>query len=251
MIKNITISIISVSILACILPFIAMNFPMTYQGLSQGYLWQTLTYFLVNPLYSLSLIAHLVLNLFLLNLIGLTFTRENKKGLLTFIFFGGALVGGLAGALALMQTHSPHALYGLTPPLYALMGAFAHLYPRMELFVFGLFPLRAKPLFTVFLGIHLILDLANGNMVSLTANGSAILFGLISAKYILGRVKKAPALRGKVYDIKTGRAIFRDEEFMNACLDKIAKYGRGSLTFIEKIKLKRISAKLGRLSERP
>lgn len=250
MIKNVTISVISVSILACVLPFISMHFPMTYQGLTHGFFWQTITYFLVNPLYSLSLIAHLVLNLFLLNLIGSTFARENKKMAFASLFFGGVFVGGVAGALTILNTHSPYALFGLTPPLYALMSAFAYLYPRLELFVFGLFPLRAKPLFTIFLSIHLILDLANNNFVSLCSNGAAILFGFAVAKYILTRAKR-PALRGKVYDIKTGRVILRDEEFMNACLEKIAKYGKGSLTFVERVKLRRISAKLTRPSERP
>lgn len=250
MIKNITIAIIAASIAACVLPLISLNFPMTFQGISQGFYWQIITYFLIAPLFSLSLIAHLVLNLFFLHLVGGALIKEKGQKIFLMLFVGGVLLGGIAGAGTLTLTHSPNALFGFTPPLYALLATFALLYPRMELFLFAVIPLKAKPLFTVFLAVHCILDLANGNMTSLAANGAAIAYGFLVGSYLL-KEKKRPSLIGKVYDIKTGRVILRDEEFMNACLDKIAKYGKSSLTFIERIKLKRISARQRRRRAQP
>ena len=41
----------------------------------------------------------------------------------------------------------------------------------------------------------------------------------------------------KIYDINTGELLINEQIFINACLEKISKEGRHSLSIYEKIKL--------------
>ena len=52
----------------------------------------------------------------------------------------------------------------------------------------------------------------------------------------------------KVYDFKTGKAIIQDDDFMDACLDKISKKGKSSLTMRERFRMWRISRKKSSLN---
>ena len=50
----------------------------------------------------------------------------------------------------------------------------------------------------------------------------------------------------KIYNFKTGKVMIRDEDFMNACLDKIGKNGKDSLTRSERFRMWLISRKKNR-----
>ncbi len=54
---------------------------------------------------------------------------------------------------------------------------------------------------------------------------------------------RADSSSEKIYDIRTGNPVDRDERFMDEMLDKISKYGERSLTWRERRRMEEISKK--------
>ena len=165
--------------------------------------------------------------------------QHGKKRFLT-LLIGGTLAGGLAGMATLYLTQSAYPLFGTTAPVFALLGTFIFLYPHVNFLLYFTFPVKGQFLFLTVIGITSVLDLANHQYVPLCANLTATLFGYVYG-YFLKEKPQSFALHGKIYDFKTGAAILRDEEFIDACLAKITKLGSSSLTFRERYRLNRIA----------
>jgi hypothetical protein len=62
----------------------------------------------------------------------------------------------------------------------------------------------------------------------------------VRAAWPFGRVEEASS-GAKIFDFRTGRAVLRDDEFMDAMLDKISKRGKGALSWRERWRMYRIS----------
>ena len=57
------------------------------------------------------------------------------------------------------------------------------------------------------------------------------------------KVGDIEVIPSKIYDFKTGKAIIQDDKFMDACLEKISRRGKGSLNMHERFRMWRISKK--------
>ncbi len=140
------------------------------------------------------------------------------------------------------------------------------LYPEAQLLFLLALPIKAKWLVLSILAANLFIDLSVGEWLNAIAYTSGAIYGYIYClifwkangpfarlhvfedKFmkLFGGKSQIDAMhtlssRAKIYDFKTGRAILSDEELLEEMLSKISLYGKGSLTWREKFRLRRIS----------
>jgi membrane associated rhomboid family serine protease len=247
---------------------------LTTWGIHKFFIWQFVSYLFVQPLavggISFSFLLHLFFDMYLLWAIGSAIYEARGKKHFLGLYFGGALFVGIIAYLSLFLVHSPLPFSGGTSSIYILLIAWAFLFPEAMIMLFLLIPMRAKWLVFGLIGVNLLLDFSNGNFLSFVVTGGALLYGYfysilawdsLSPFSSLHRLEKKiiytkrrlfhhfrrpvdiEVQTSKVYDFKTGKAIIQDDTFMDACLDKISKKGKGSLTLYERYRMWRISRK--------
>lgn len=238
-------------------------------GIHQYYYWEFVSYLFVFPLVhgiSFSLLISLAFNSYLLWVIGSSLIE--KRGLAHFfiLYFLSGIISGFAIFGIQNAMHSEISYAGNTTALYASLFAWLMLHPQAQLMLFLTIPIKAKWLILIIIGANFLIDISIGDWLSIVAYTSAILFSylycllvwnipspfsrlnkmehsILSLFYNKKSKRPIPSHlhRTKIYDFKTGEAILRDDEFMDAMLSKISQYGKESLTWKEKLRLKRIS----------
>src|SRR3990167_7312218 len=216
------------------------------------HLFQLITY----PFISLlpSELLSLLFNLYILWVFGISLIERMHALFFSILFFGATLTGGLF-ALATMSFF-PHSLFffGGTPVIYGLLTSWVMLNKETHILLFFTLPLKAANLLLLLIGFSLVMDLSSGDFTHLFASLGAILFSyfftLLSCRAkslfsflspfvnkILQLLEKAKHWRSKgetshtkIYDIKSGKAVLNDDEFMDAMLSRISLYGEGSLS---------------------
>lgn len=244
-------------------------------GLKSHFYWQLFTHmFVFQPSggLNLRLLFHVFLNIYFLWMVGsYLITTKGEKDFLT-LFFGSGLFTGVTAALVMHFIPSQGAVFGLSAPLYALIVAWMMLNSELQVLLFFVLPIKVKWLIQAIFAINVLVLISEGNFLSFFVQLSPVIFGyaysILAWKinspftylhkienhlikfsiYMENLFNKTPSYdpfsaKAKVYDFKTGRAILSDEEYMDACLEKIAKFGKGSLSFFERWKMKKISKK--------
>lgn len=172
------------------------NFALSAYGLSHGWAWQLLTFqFLHLPLESGG-IFHLLGNLFIIHVFG----RPVEIALGRARFLGLYLLGGTTGGLlqiaagVLAPTQFGLAVAGASAGAFALLTAYATLYPKRPLHFFFLpLPMRADVLFSVLVAVTLAgLFLPSGHAAH-CAHLGGMLTGFVLARQTIAR-NRAPAL---------------------------------------------------------
>jgi membrane associated rhomboid family serine protease len=255
------------------LPKPQILFSLSLWGIKHGFIWQFLTHFFITPIVggvSVSFILYLVFNMYFLWAVGSSvIERKGVKHFLS-IYLGGGIFSGLISAIVLWNTHSFIPIAGINPALYALLTAWMMLLPEVQILLFFIIPVKIKWLIVGIIGVNLFIDLSQGNLIHFILYLSSIGFGYLYAllvwqihgpfkplhsferlcislsetvrkKYF--HSQKGSYAQGKIYDFRTGKVVVRDEEFMEACLSKIATQGKNSLSLFEKWKMRRISRK--------
>lgn len=237
-------------------------------GIHKFFLWQFLSYLFIQPFFgkeiSFSLILHIFFDLYILWKIGTTIYKERGKRDFISLYFGGGIFVGLIAYLFLYLSHSPALLSGSTYSIYILLIAWSFLYPDAMLALFFLIPLRAKWVIFSFIGVQLFLDLSNGLFLDFFVTAAAMAFGYFYSLLIFERVSPFPNLHSfdralltlkqklsgrastiayssNIYEFKTRKDLFDEEQFIDNCLEKIALHGKSSLSWKERWRLKRIS----------
>lgn len=95
--------------------------------------------------------GHIFFNMFALWVFGSQFERE----LGTQEFFSVYLLSGIVTGL-FYTLFTDITVLGASAAVYGIMVAFAYFWPNAQLFVFGLFPLKAKNLILIYMGIGLL-----------------------------------------------------------------------------------------------
>lgn len=251
-----------------------MWFSLSLWGLKKYFFWQVFTYFFVAPVsggLSLSLILYMIFNMYFIWVVGSSVI--DRRGSLHFLglYLGGGTIGGIVAAIVIYTTKSLIPLAGANAALYALLTAWMMLLPEVQILIFFAIPVKVKWLILGILGVHLLVDLSHGSFLTFLLYLSSIGFGYFYTLLFWGihspfrnlhrferlliqfgnmarrklnqtmTYEPSFSSSSKIYDFKTGKAILTDEEFMDACLEKIALKGKKSLTFFERIRLKRIS----------
>lgn len=236
-----------------VFPYLALSL----RGIQHFYYWQPLTYFLLFlPPLDFSFLLHLAFNSFLLWAFGASLLERSKPPLFYSLYFSSGLVGGLCalGAMALFSL--PHFFAGNSPALYAILITWVFLNPEAQLLLFFTFPFKARWLLLGLIGANLLIDLSNGDAVSLFALSGATVYAYFFT--LIGwRVKspfhflhpfEAKFLRlferkksSNIYDIRSGNPILDDDAFMDAMLTRISQKGENSLSSEEKKRMQDIS----------
>jgi len=218
-------------------------------GVDHYFYWQFLSYLLIHPLehgLSFSYLLSLAFNLYVLWLIGSSLI--DKRGTIFFygLYLSSGLVGGLTAFLIQWLTGSAEIFSGNWTALYALLISWIMVFPGMELLLFLTIPIKAKWLVLGMLAANLMIDLSLGDFITTSAYLLSALFGyLYTANFTFkeGYSSTSTFSRAKIFDFKTGKAILNDEEFLEAMLTKISLHGKDSLTWKERLRLRRIARK--------
>jgi len=249
-------------------------FSLTTWGIHKFFLWQFISYLFVQPVtkggISIALILHVFFDIYLLWAMGSAIVQARGIKHFLGLYFGGGLFIGVVAYASLLLVGSPAPFAGATPCIYMLLIGWVFLFPETNLSLFLLLPIRAKWLVFGLIGVNLFLDFSNGNFFYFLVTASAMIYAYlysVLAWEMLGPFRHLHAMEkkliyfkrmmknsvhqivdvevqpSKVYDFKTGKAIIHDDEFMDACLDKISSHGKSSLTARERLRMWRISKK--------
>lgn len=288
-----TISIFSSLIDGIFVYFFNMNGPQTllslsWYGLSQGYIWQPISYLFVlssgNAGMSLGFFLELLFSIYIIWIMGSNLiARIGSSPFFRFYFITGSLVG-LFTIILMPVIHQYTALAGPTSSLIAIITVWTMLLPESELLLFFMLPFKAKWLFTSMLGILLLIHLSHFNLIFFFYDLFSVLAGYLYATLVwelkspfeitsrvdelfisLGKKIRLLKIRGrslsesahpsadresKIYDFHTGNPVLDDDAFMDQILDKISKFGERSLSWSERSRMHKISEKKSKTRER-
>jgi membrane associated rhomboid family serine protease len=259
MLKILIITTVTVSLLAAYSPELQAYLALTWAGLERLYLWQPLTYLLVEPgPLSFSFLLQLAFNMYLLWMFGTGLIERSHPRRFLLLYLGAGLAAALAALAPLYLFHG--VLAGTTGAVYAIMVAWMMLNPHSQLLLFFALPIKAHWLIVGVIGLTLFLNITHHDWVSAASliGGClyAYLFTLIIwreqgpfailrpfERNVLRRLERErePQPRTKIYDIKSGAPVLDDDAFMDTMLDKISKAGENSLTPQEKQRMHGIS----------
>lgn len=238
-------------------------------GIHRLFFWQFISYFFIHPVphgLSFSFLISLGFSLYLVWVVGTSiYERRGLSSFFSLYFSSGIFVGLILFFFQnLFQTQIIFA--NNTPTLYAILIAWIMLYPEAQLLVLLALPIKARWLILIILSANLLIDLSVGQWLNALAYSSGALFGYLYSllfwktkgpfpafhpfeekliKFMGGtQIDKAfPHSRTKIYDFKTGKAIIKDEDFLEEMLSKISLYGKNSLTWRERLRLRSITKK--------
>ncbi len=247
---------------------------LSWPGLYDLFLWQPASYLFVHHGMgglSLGFMIELLFHMYLLYFMGSAIIGHIGEKAFTALYFTSGIAAGLAGLATMSLTGQQTLILGAGPAIYGVLTVWSILYPEMELMLFFAVRVTARVLLLALLGIALLIDLSQGDLVGMTTYLIGAISGYLFA--IIGWDLRGPfpqthrmdALiasigngvrerrrqtqemmstvyhKAKVFDFETGEAILDDEDFMDAMLTKIAKYGKKSLSRQEKKRMERIS----------
>ncbi len=258
-------------------------FGLSLEGLHDYYLWQIATYIFVldtgGPGFSSFFFFALIFDMYILWAMGSSIVEKvGEKSFLKFYLATGVFTG-IAVLIALNAAQDWRIFSGPTPVVVAILLLWSMLFPELEVLLFFVLPIQAKWLTLIIIGILMLTTLSQ-------LDGTSFIFDLSGAFFAYGYATLAWGLRSpfsvthgldqrlnrwgsalinsgttvlhstqelgkktKIFDFKTGEPLLKDEDFVDAMLAKISKYGEKSLTFSEKKRLDEISRnkkKIGR-----
>lgn len=247
---------------------------LSWAGIQSFFLWQPISFLFVHHGQgglSLGFLIELLFNMYLLWMMGTAVAQHLGDRAFVSIYLASGVMAGLASLAAMALLGSYGILLGAGPAVYGILAVWATLFPEQELILFFSIRVRAKWLFVGLITLIALMDLSQGQMIGvvevLTGALTGYLLGIIGWDLrgpwpILNPIEGAIASLGsgfrarkertqemmnviyrkaKVYDFKTGEAILDDEEFMDAMLTKISKFGEKSLTRKEMKRMREIS----------
>jgi hypothetical protein len=250
----------------------------TSLSIEKGYQFLTHLFFYPAPQgIHIFYLIHLFFGILILQRMGsVIVAQKGEKGFLSFFLTCG-IVSGIAAYTTLHYCGYYGFYAGPTSALYSLFVATLFLFPKMDMVMFFSSPMKGRLLFPIIIGIILLMNLSVGDYVHFFATLAScitaylyILFfwkikspfismapfdnfivHLSSGKFrsIFKPTKLDPYISSsRIFDIRTGKAILSEENFINAVLEKISKEGKSSLTLYERFRLYRHSKKGKNLS---
>ena len=184
-------------------------------------------------------IFHIMFNMIGLFFLGSLFERQwGTKYFLKFYLICGATGGILYTILALTGLLPVGSLVGASGAIYGLFAAAFIFYPRMQVYIYGIFPVQMQFLIPIVIVISMLGVISGQNAGGEAAHLAGLAAGFIMIKYH-GLFEKLKAKNSKgVWQKKMqSRQDFQDE--VNRILDKVNNHGIGSLTRKEKNTLKK------------
>ncbi|RKZ05326.1 rhomboid family intramembrane serine protease [bacterium] len=209
---------------------------------TRGYVWQLATYMFIHGGF-----WHLFLNMFVIWIFGTTL--ESVWGSERFVKY--YFVCGL-GAAALSFVFSYNSLViGASGAGYGILLAYAVLFPYNELYIWGIFPIKAKTLVIALIVIELLSGLAGRDGIAHFAHLGGMAAGLLYLRtdYRAWRLNNIFKNLWEKFPLKIKFSADdeRDDEYsedkVDSILDKIAEKGYENLTETERRILENYSKK--------
>ncbi|MBN1456254.1 MAG: rhomboid family intramembrane serine protease [Sedimentisphaerales bacterium] len=186
-------------------------------------------------------IFHVMFNMLVLYFFGPMFERQwGSKRFLKFYLICGATGGVLYTLIVWLGLMQPGILIGASGAIYGLLAAGAILYPNLQVYVMGIFPLPLKVLAIILAAVSFLNFIGGENAGGEAAHLAGMAMGAV---YVLWK----PWLTAKMQRSQNARWNNRlaQERTMQAevdrILDKINSHGIASLTRQEKKTLKQAS----------
>lgn len=241
---------------------------LTWWGISHFFLWQPVTYLFTYGAGSgitIYWLLGLAMYMYILWVMGSNIVeRVGEKPFLR-LFFTSGILAGLGAVLLVPVLHQGMVFAGPAPAVLAILVAWTMLNPTSTLLLFFILPIQARWLTAIVLGAIVLINLSSLAFVPLIFYmlGPVIAYiycvtawNLVSpfpvthpydrklmkfGEKVYGMIPRRSS--GKIFDINTGKAVDKDERFMDEMLDKISKHGKDSLTWWERRKMEKISKK--------
>ena len=246
---------------------------LSWYGVDHFYFWQPVSYLFVHHGaggLSIHFLLELFFNMYILWMMGSAVASHvGDWPFLRMYFFAG--VGAALVAIALMATTGIHPIIvGAGPAIFGVITAWALLFPEQDLMLpFGIVA-QGKWIAVTFIGVSALIDISQFAWIHLAMTLTGVLLGYLYAviawethspfewtrpvdrmlsdwgyrwrhrndkQHIVHTIYQ----KAKVFDLRTGEALFEDEEFMDAMLAKISATGEDSLTRKERARMERIS----------
>lgn len=245
-------------------------FSLSWWGIDRYLLWQPISYLFVHPIgrggIGFSYLVNLIFHLYILWVMGSDICQKVSEKAFTRLYLTAGVVSGLI-TLCLMPVIGQYAvLAGPTASIIGLLICWALLHPEQELLLFFLFPVKAKWLALGITGIAMLISVSSLQFINFFLYLCGALIGyayaligwgvhspftaLYKPEWALIRfsqkvksflpLRKSSSKKSKIVNIQTGEPD-DDEAFIDAMLEKISRYGEGSLTFSERKRMKSIS----------
>ncbi len=206
---------------------------------TRGYIWQLVTYMFLH-----GDLAHIALNMLIIWMFGSALERTwGSQRFLKFYF-----VCGLGGALASFIFSYNSVVLGASGAGYGILLAYAVLFPYNQIYVWGIFPVRARTLVIVLAIIEFLRGISGGTGIAHFAHLGGMAAGLIYMRTDHRAWKFHNKLRsiwsrfplkvhfdggkGNVQDGENSRSSESDK--IDSILDKISSKGYDNLTETEK-----------------
>ncbi len=208
--------------------------------LRQFSVWRLFTYMFLH-----GGLLHLAFNMFVLWMFGSEIERYWGRDKFLFYYVLTGLGAGICAVL--LEPSSLRPVIGASGAVFGLLVAFALMFPSRVVYVFMLFPMRAK-YFVILLGVlELVLSLDRGGGVAHFAHLGGLITGYVFLRhrYLVRRIGAAVARRkGRK---RAEAAVSREQKLVNLrgevdrILDKITREGIDTLTPKEKRILEKAS----------
>lgn len=193
------------------------------------HVWQFVTYSFLHELAG-AFPLHILMNMFMLWVFGVDI--ENALGTRRFLilYFASALVGGIAMIPLFNST-----VWGASGAVFGVMALYARMFPDRRLLIWGVIPVRARPLIFFLVAIELLYVIGFGGQTNVAH--LAHLGGFVTGWFFFWGEKQWLAHQRKVEADKSQRLIKEDAEMrrrVDEILAKVAREGIGSLTKAER-----------------
>ena len=210
-------------------------------ALGRFMIWQFVSYLFLH-----GGIFHLVFNMLVLWMFGTEIERFwGLKRFLHFYFFCG-IVAGVVTALVSYGVNIP--IIGASGAIFGVLAAFGLLFPETIIFVFFVFPMKAKHAVLLFAGIELLVVMSErlhglGSLAHLSGMVAGYVFirheNLFRRAWNLKRERKRTVVLVHDRERSEKKKKFM-QELVDPILDKISREGMDSLTKEEKKILKKV-----------
>gem|GEM_PF-770721 len=210
-------------------------------GIQKLFVWQFVSYLLIEPLPNgihFALLLCIFFKFYLLWTFGSSLVQLKGKHHFLALYFGGGIFVGLLFYLFQCAVQSCFPLAGATPAIYILLISWTFLFPTANFMLFMMLPMRAHHLVFGMLGVTLFLDFCKGHFFGCLVTVSSLLFGYLYAllaweipgpflrlrridnvliqlkrKYLILPHRSHSVKKGKIYDFQTGRIVVEDKVF--------------------------------------
>lgn len=250
---------------------------LSWWGIAKGYVWQVVSFLFIQESpegLSFFFFLTLLLNMYLLWVIGSTVYQMLGRGAFLRVYFLGGMAAGILSLLSMKLTGQHEMLTGISSTLLILFTIWSMAFPETEILLLFLIPVKVKWIVATIVGGLLLISLSHWDLSHFTLYLSAVVIGYFYAVIVHSWYSPFPATlnfdmrlarlgglvrkwlpfpkrkpedvktpEAKIIDITSGKSLQDDDAFVDAMLAKISKRGEESLTWAERKRLQEISKK--------